>query len=54
MADFIAELKKKVKLEKELEELEVARGTAYSAAGMEIAAKQAEVSKAKQDVAAAA
>lgn len=54
MADFLTELKKVVKIEKELEVLEAARATAYSTAGQVIASKQAQVTKAKQDMAAAA
>lgn len=54
MADFIDELKKQKKLEKELDDLEASRALAYSNAGQAIASKQAEVTKSKKDVQAAA
>jgi len=54
MADFLTELKKLYKLEHELEALENARNTAYGSAGQAIAAKQAEVTTAKQAAQAAA
>lgn len=54
MADFLTELKKLYKLEKELADLEAARGNAFTSAGMAIASKQAEVTTAKQAVQAAA
>ena len=54
MADFLTELKKVYKAEKELADLESARQTEYCAAGQAIAAKQAEVTKAQKDAQAAA
>jgi len=54
MADFLTEIKKQYKPEKELGDLEAARAAAYSSAGQAIAAKQAEVTTAKRAAQAAA
>lgn len=48
MADFITELKKLYKLEKQLSALESERNLAASVAGQNIAAKQAELTTAKK------
>jgi len=48
MSDFLTEIKKQYKLEKELEDLEKARQDRYGADGQAIAAKQAEVTAAKR------
>lgn len=48
MADFITELKKVYNLEKQIAELEASRNLATSVAGQKIAAKQGELTTAKQ------